>query len=233
MTAPVLGQGSFTDTCNLPIEDRAFPRPEIKSFSVLWLVWLRICIPTSNPPADIIEALPSSTVTCAACKADMICAPKAAASPSIPYDVSNTRWPRNPLQAAAICACWSRLRLRGATMASSLILSRRSASAIFRSWAASFSFLEARSSAFDARSLAALASLRACAASIFKPVKILSFAFLRAVSLSEAMRCTTNSPATPTVIKIPPTTMHNGFHDQARLRAVMASGSSCQSFLNC
>ena len=97
--------------------------------------------PNANPPSGINDALASSTVRPASCKQATICCPRMAASPSIAYETTRTFRPANGFQASAIAFCLSKLKLRGATAASNLILSNRSASAFWFASAARASAL--------------------------------------------------------------------------------------------
>jgi hypothetical protein len=87
ITAPSLGGGSLIATSNMPIECKALPTQEAKSFS---LSGARTWTPISNAPVTVIEALESATFMPVAWRLAMIWDPSCEASPSVPYDWTMT-----------------------------------------------------------------------------------------------------------------------------------------------
>ncbi len=147
MMAPALGTGSLTgETSSFPMVERA---EEIVYANPTSAIGARTCTPLSNSPATIVDALLSATMMPAARRADMICPAKAEPSPSVPYEFTKTAWPLNLRQASAISRCWSRVRLLGATIASSFNRSNRSASAFLFASAARAVASAIRASAVD------------------------------------------------------------------------------------
>jgi hypothetical protein len=146
------GKGSLGEaTSKCPIEESASAIVDAKSFSSFGA---RTWTPVSKPPTGITVAILSATGTRAACNTAIICDAKPDASASVLYDTTEAAWPWNLRHASAIRRCWSRLRLLGAIMASSLRFSDFSPSESLRNCAASFSAVAARSYAPPARCFA-------------------------------------------------------------------------------
>jgi hypothetical protein len=143
--AAVLGTGTLTATSKCPVERNAVASASIKPFS---LAGPRRCTPNWNPPTTRVVARLSSTFSFPSAfrSSARICSPRTAPSPSMPYEETITRWPMNLRHTSPINLCWSRLRLRGETIASSRNRSSRSASAIERAISARASASFARAS---------------------------------------------------------------------------------------
>jgi hypothetical protein len=119
---PIWAFGGATARC--PIPDSAPLRAATKASPVPVT-----CTPNAKPPSGIMEAIRLSTSMRAPWRVAITCCPSTAPSPSKEYVVTLTRRPENR-NSATVIAIWStREMLRGATIASSLTLSRRSASA--------------------------------------------------------------------------------------------------------
>ena len=122
--APARTEGPLTNTSSFPIDENAVYRAKRKAFSE---AGPRIWTPISNPPLTITSALASCTEMPADVNTEMICAPRAAPSPSRPYDETVTAGcPANLRKDSVIVRCCSNVRLRGATLASSFARSSRS-----------------------------------------------------------------------------------------------------------
>ena len=84
------------------------------------------------------DALRSTTTAFIPCKVAITCEPAANPSVSKPYDSTTAVWPLNSLQASAIFPWLSTLIVRGWTIASSCVFSRRNDAASFSSVICSF-----------------------------------------------------------------------------------------------
>ncbi len=116
----------LTDTCNFPMRCKTSPNVETIVSSD---AGPRILTPTVGCPATTLHARWSVTAIFAAWRTAIIWVASTVPSASIPSDSTSTVFPANLLRSSDIFSCCSSVKLRGAMIASNLILSNRSDSA--------------------------------------------------------------------------------------------------------